>query len=80
MFFIFTFFFVVAPNLATPLNISLSKISLCSQLLLVHFGADVMAVDNEGNTPLHLSCANGHDDVSIGIKEVKRRVKKLLIY
>ena len=34
------------------------------QLLLVHFGADISAVDNEGNTPLHMCAMNGHEDVS----------------
>ena len=37
------------------------------QLLLVHFGADISSVDNEGNTPLHMCAMNGHEDVSTSI-------------
>ena len=39
-------------------------IRMSFQLLLVHFGADISAVDNEGNTPLHMCAMNGHEDVS----------------
>lgn len=33
------------------------------QLVLMHYKADINAPDNDGNTPLHLSTANGHEKV-----------------
>ena len=30
----------------------------------MHYKADVNAPDNDGNTPLHLCTANGHDQVN----------------
>ena len=36
------------------------------QLVLMHYKADINAPDNDGNTPLHLSTANGHEKVSSG--------------
>lgn len=33
------------------------------QLVLMHYKADVNAPDNDGNTPLHLCTANGHEKV-----------------
>ena len=35
------------------------------QLMLMHYKADVNAPDNEGNTPLHLCTANGHEKVKL---------------
>jgi len=46
------------------------------QLLLVHFGADITAVDNEGNTPLHLCGKNGHEDVGPWLCLVLQQIKK----
>ena len=37
---------------------------LIFQLLLLHYKAAVNLADNDGNTPLHLCTANGHEDVS----------------
>lgn len=34
------------------------------QLLLLHYKANADAQDNNGNTPLHLACMYGHEDVS----------------
>lgn len=34
------------------------------QLLLLHYKANTDAQDNNGNTPLHLACMYGHEDVS----------------
>ena len=31
--------------------------------MLMHYKADVNAPDNDGNTPLHLCTANGHEKV-----------------
>lgn len=33
------------------------------QLLLLHYKANTEAQDNNGNTPLHLACMYGHEDV-----------------
>ena len=33
------------------------------QWVLMHYKADVNAPDNDGNTPLHLCTANGHEKV-----------------
>ena len=32
----------------------------------MHYKADINAPDNDGNTPLHLSTANGHEKVKRG--------------
>ena len=37
------------------------------QLVLMHYKADVNAPDNDGNTPLHLCTANGHEKVKNNI-------------
>uniref|UniRef100_A0A2C9KDZ8 VPS9 domain-containing protein n=1 Tax=Biomphalaria glabrata TaxID=6526 RepID=A0A2C9KDZ8_BIOGL len=50
-----------------------------SQLLLLHFGADITVTDNEGNTPLHLSCANGHEDCVKALVFYDAYTKKLNI-
>lgn len=34
------------------------------QLLLLHYKASPEVQDNNGNTPLHLACTYGHEDVS----------------
>ena len=33
------------------------------QLLLIHNGADINAMDSDCNTPLHIACSHGHDVV-----------------
>ena len=33
------------------------------QLLLLHYKSDMNLQDNDGNSPLHLACANGHEEV-----------------
>lgn len=38
--------------------------SLLCQLLLLHYKASTEVQDNNGNTPLHLACTYGHEDVS----------------
>lgn len=47
--------------------------SLLCQLLLLHYKASTEVQDNNGNTPLHLACTYGHEDVS-----VTRRTQPLL--
>lgn len=34
------------------------------QWVLLHYKADINAPDNDGNTPLHLCTANGHEKVN----------------
>jgi len=34
------------------------------KLLLLHYKASTDVQDNNGNTPLHLACTYGHEDVS----------------
>lgn len=34
------------------------------KLLLLHYKASTEVQDNNGNTPLHLACTYGHEDVS----------------
>lgn len=41
-------------------------VSFSFQLMLLHYKADVNAPDNDGNTPLHLCTANGHEKVKKG--------------
>ena len=40
-------------------------VCVCVQLLLLGEGASVNAADNHGNTPLHLACSNGHEEVNV---------------
>lgn len=46
------------------LLLELSCCLLSSQLLLLHYKASTEVQDNNGNTPLHLACTYGHEDVS----------------
>ena len=32
-------------------------------MLLLHYTADILAQDNDGNAPIHLCCSNGHEEV-----------------
>ena len=41
------------------------------QVILAHYGADINASDNSGNTPLHLTAANGHELVCIHLFVLK---------
>ena len=31
--------------------------------MLIHYGGSINASDNDGNTPIHLATANGHEKV-----------------
>lgn len=53
------------PGLAGLLLFSRLLSSLLWKLLLLHYKASTDVQDNYGNTPLHLACAHGHEDVSV---------------
>jgi len=36
-----------------------------TQLLLLGEGGSINIADNHGNTPLHLACSNGHEEVQV---------------
>ena len=40
-------------------------VCFCNQLMLFHYGANINAADNDGNTPMHLATANGHEKVRL---------------
>ena len=37
------------------------------QIMLIHYEGNINAKDNDGNTPIHLAAANGHDKVTVQI-------------
>ncbi len=48
----------------TPLHCACYKNHLCSAELLIKFGANVPATDNNGDTPLHWACYYNSKDIA----------------